>query len=476
MTATLMSYDEALASFDPVLGLRGPRRAQHRLQDVLRLLDPLRLRAEHPGVPDLPGSSRRDARGQRQGRGFRDPHRAGAELRDRRVVPLRAEELLLPRHAQKTPRPASTTSRSRTTAGPTSRWTGHDVPNPSQQIERAHMEEDTGKSLHVGGATGRIHGADYSLVDYNRAGIPLIEIVTKPIEGTGAAAPLVAKAYVAHLRELLLGLGVSEVRVERGRCVPTSTCRWGRRPESPLGTRTEARTSTRCGRSSGPCAARAAPRRDPRGGRLGPQETRHFHEDPGHHSRAREVRRGGLPLLPRARPGPGGAGPRVGRAAAGRFPSRRGSGAPGCRPSGASPTWRCATRSAPERSGLVEQTNTAGASPQAARKWWLSEIARRANEEGVELAALGDHPGPGGRNPDVRRPGRINDKLARQVFDGVLAGEGTPDEVVGKRGLAVVSDEGALSEAVDGRSRRTRTWPTRSVTGRWPQPAPSSAR
>ena len=47
------------------------------------------------------------------------------------------------------------------------------------------MEEDTGKSLHVGGATGRIHGADYSLVDYNRAGIPLIEIVTKPITGTG---------------------------------------------------------------------------------------------------------------------------------------------------------------------------------------------------------------------------------------------------------------------------------------------------
>ena len=57
------------------------------------------------------------------------------------------------------------------------------------EIERVHMEEDTGKSLHVGGATGRIHGADYSLVDYNRAGIPLIEIVTKPVEGTGALAP-----------------------------------------------------------------------------------------------------------------------------------------------------------------------------------------------------------------------------------------------------------------------------------------------
>src|SRR6202042_3251083 len=56
-------------------------------------------------------------------------------------------------------------------------------------IERVHLEEDTGKSLHVGGATGRIHGADYSLVDYNRAGIPLVEVVTKPVPGTGAAAP-----------------------------------------------------------------------------------------------------------------------------------------------------------------------------------------------------------------------------------------------------------------------------------------------
>ncbi|HEU0128831.1 MAG TPA: Asp-tRNA(Asn)/Glu-tRNA(Gln) amidotransferase GatCAB subunit B, partial [Pseudonocardiaceae bacterium] len=63
-------------------------------------------------------------------------------------------------------------------------------------IERAHMEEDTGKSLHVGGATGRIHGASHSLLDYNRAGVPLIEIVTKPIVGTGRRAPEIARAYV----------------------------------------------------------------------------------------------------------------------------------------------------------------------------------------------------------------------------------------------------------------------------------------
>ena len=84
------------------------------------------------------------------------------------------------------------------------------------EIERAHMEEDTGKSLHVGGATGRIHGADYSLVDYNRAGIPLIEIVTRPIMGAGERAPEVARAYVAQLRELIVALGVSEARMDQG--------------------------------------------------------------------------------------------------------------------------------------------------------------------------------------------------------------------------------------------------------------------
>src|SRR6058998_2820026 len=84
------------------------------------------------------------------------------------------------------------------------------------EIERAHMEEDTGKSLHVGGATRRIHGADHSLVDYNRAGIPLIEIVTRPVTGTREKAPAIARAYVAQLRELLLGLGVSDVRMEQG--------------------------------------------------------------------------------------------------------------------------------------------------------------------------------------------------------------------------------------------------------------------
>ena len=106
-------------------------------------------------------------------------------------------------------------------------------------IERAHMEEDTGKNSHRGGATGRIHGADYSLVDYNRAGIPLIEIVTTPIEGAGRYAPEVAKAYVSALRDLLRTLGVSDVRMEQGslRCDVNVSLRPS--PQDPFGTRSE---------------------------------------------------------------------------------------------------------------------------------------------------------------------------------------------------------------------------------------------
>ena len=106
-------------------------------------------------------------------------------------------------------------------------------------IERVHLEEDTGKSLHVGGATGRIQGAEYSLVDYNRAGIPLVEIVTRPVPGTGFLAPEVARAYVTELRDVLRSLDVSDVRMEEGslRCdVNTSISLIG---SGAWGTRTE---------------------------------------------------------------------------------------------------------------------------------------------------------------------------------------------------------------------------------------------
>ena len=317
-------------------------------------------------------------------------------------------------------------------------------------IERVHLEEDTGKSLHVGGSTGRIHGATHSLVDYNRAGIPLVEIVTKPVPGTGRLAPEVARAYVTELRETVRALGVSDVRMEEGslRCDVNlslnlvGAAEWGTRSETK--NVNSLRSVERAVRSEIERQAEVLSA----GGRV-VQETRHFHEDTGVTTSGREKSDAEdyryfpepdlVPVAPsrewveklRAElPEP----PRQRRA---RLQAE----------------WGFSDLEMRDTVGagaleLVTATIEAGAAPQAARKWWLSEMARRANEAGVELAELAVSPADVARVQALVDEGRINDKLARQVFDGVLAGEGTPDEVTAARGLEVVSDEGALSAAV----------------------------
>ena len=315
------------------------------------------------------------------------------------------------------------------------------------------MEEDTGKSLHVGGATGRIHGADYSLVDYNRAGIPLIEIVTKPVEGTGALAPrgrprlrhraARADALARRLRRAH-GAGLAALRRQRVAAPVAVATRWapGRRP----------RTSTRCARWSAPCATRSAGRRRvlTSGGRV-VQETRHWHEDTGtttsgrSKEQAEDYRYFPEPDLVPLAPDPAW----VEELRAG-LPE-----APAVRRGELQEEWGVTDLEMQSlvNAGavdLVESTVAAGAPADAARKWWLGELARHANERGVDLAELADHAGPGRASVvALVESGALNDKLARQVIEGVLAGEGDPDEVVAARGLAVVSDDSALLAAVD---------------------------
>jgi len=318
-------------------------------------------------------------------------------------------------------------------------------------IERVHLEEDTGKSLHMGGATGRIHGAEYSLVDYNRAGIPLVEVVTKPVTGTGAIAPDAARAYVTELRGLLRSLGVSDVRMEEGSLrndvnvslAPHGAAQWGTRTETK--NVNSLRSVERAVRFE---IERQAAVLD--AGQKVVQETRHFHEDNGITTAGRskeeaqdyryfpepdlvpvapdrdwvEQIRASLPELPAAR--------RIRLQA----------------------EWGLSDLDMTQLSNagaldLVSETVTAGASAADARKWWLGELARHANETGTDLAALPITPAQVARVSALVRAGTINDKLARQVLDGVLAGQGEPDAIVEAQGLAIVSDEGALTEAVD---------------------------
>ena len=318
-------------------------------------------------------------------------------------------------------------------------------------IERVHLEEDTGKSLHVGGATGRIHGADYSLVDYNRAGIPLVEIVTKPIEGTGANAPEVARIYVTELRDLLRSLRVSDVRMEEGslRCdVNTSLSPRG---SGVWGTRTETKNVNSL--RSVERAVRFEIERQAAvldaGGRV-IQETRHFHEDTGtttsgrSKEEAQDYRYFPEPdLVPVA---PSREWVEQVRAELPELPAARWTRLQA--------EWALSEgdMTALRNAGAFEkvaETVAAGASPSDARKWWLGELARRANEAGTDLAGLSIKPAEVARVAELVVQGALNDQLARQVLDRVLAGEGTPDEVVAARGLAVVSDEGALTAAVE---------------------------
>ncbi|HEX6921942.1 MAG TPA: Asp-tRNA(Asn)/Glu-tRNA(Gln) amidotransferase subunit GatB [Actinomycetes bacterium] len=319
------------------------------------------------------------------------------------------------------------------------------------EIERVHMEEDTGKSLHVGGATGRIHGADYSLVDYNRAGIPLIEIVTKPIVGTGALAPTVARAYVTELRELMRTLGVSDVRMEQGslRCDANVSLRPG--PDAPFGTRSETKNV-----NSLRSVERAVRHEISRqagvlgsGGRV-VQETRHWHEDTGvttpgrSKEQAEDYRYFPEPDLVPIAPDPAW----VEELRAGLPES------PAVRHRQLQQTWGLSDFEMQSlvNAGavdVVERTVAAGAPLDAARKWWLGELARTANERGTDLASLPVTPAQVARVVALVGEGALTDKLARQVIEGVLAGEGEPDEVVASRGLQVVSDDASLIAAVD---------------------------
>jgi len=316
-------------------------------------------------------------------------------------------------------------------------------------IERVHLEEDTGKSLHVGGSTGRLSGATHSLVDYNRAGIPLVEVVTKPVTGTGSRAPEVARAYVAELRDLLRGLGVSDVRMEQGslRCdVNTSLGR----PGEPWGTRTETKNvnslrsveravRTEVERQAGVLRA---------GGRV-VQETRHFSEATGATSAGRSKEEATdyryfpepdlVPVAPAAAwvaqlradlPEP----PSVRR---GQLLARLGLSGH--------------DSAAMVNAGVLDQvlaTVEAGAPAAEARNWWLGHLAQAANNAGVEPSRLPVTPAAVARVVALVADGTLTAGLARQVVEGVLAGEGDPDEVLAHRGLAVVSDEGALGAAV----------------------------
>jgi len=319
------------------------------------------------------------------------------------------------------------------------------------EIERVHMEEDTGKSLHVGGATGRIHGAEYSLLDYNRAGIPLVEIVTKMVPNTGKYAPEVARAYVAELRDILRGLGVSDVKMEQGSLRCDANVSLSPNGSGILGTRSETknvnslRSVERAVR--GEMIRHAELLND---GKKVKQETRHFQEDTGltrsgrSKEQAEDYRYFPEPdLIPVA---PDAAWIEKLRAT---LPER-----PSIRRKRLKDEWGVPDKEMEAMINadvldIVEATVLLGSDPTKARTWWLGEISRIANEKEVALTDLPIKPSDVADVVSLIASGELTDKLARQVIEGIIGGEGNAAEVVLKRGIKVVNDDGALMAAIE---------------------------
>ncbi|GGE70393.1 Asp-tRNA(Asn)/Glu-tRNA(Gln) amidotransferase subunit GatB [Nesterenkonia cremea] len=318
------------------------------------------------------------------------------------------------------------------------------------EIERAHMEEDAGKLTHAG-TSGRIQGADYSLVDYNRSGVPLIEIVTKPIVGAGERAPEIARAYVSAVRDIVKGLDISDARMERGNVRCDANVSLMPKGSTEFGTRSETKNvnSMRAVEHAVTYEIRRHAGVLSSGGSI-VQETRHWQETSRTTTSGRpksdaddyryfpepdlvpvvttqdwiERLRAELPEPPAER-------------------RRR-----------LRETWGYADKEfrdvvAADLLDEIEETVEKGASPAVARKWWMGEISRLANARDLDPAALGVAPATIIELNSLIEAGRINDKIARQVLEFHVDGEGSPEAIVEARGLEVVSDDGALSAAVE---------------------------
>lgn len=318
-------------------------------------------------------------------------------------------------------------------------------------IERAHIEDDAGKNTHVGGADGRIEGANHSLVDYNRAGVPLIEIVTKPIEGAGSRAPEIAGAYMRAIRDIVRALNISHARMEQGNMRADVNVSLRRKSTDPFGTRSETKNvnTFRGIEKTLQYEIRRQAAILSEGGEI-LQETRHWDEatqttaggrvksdaddyryfpDPDlvmlHITKEHiERMKAEMPEMPRERRN--------------RLQSEW----------GISDLEMRDILNA-DALDLVEETVKAGASAAGAKKWWLGELAREANTRGVTLEELPITPQDVAEVEKLIADGNLNDKLAKQTVACVLSGEGKPDEVVKKHGFKVMNDDGALEAAVD---------------------------
>ena len=314
-------------------------------------------------------------------------------------------------------------------------------------ITRAHMEEDTGKSLHVG-ATGRIAEAKYSLIDYNRAGIPLVEVVSEP----DIRSPIEAQRYLAELRAILLTLGVSDVRMEEGsmRCDANVSLRAP--GDGAFGTKVEIKNLNSI-RSVARALTYEIDRQEKAldAGDTVVQETRHFDENTGktHSLRSKEEAfdyryfpepdlvpieagqswidevRAQLPELPRAR-----------RA---RIAAEH----------DLTPEQATFVTASPASVEYFEALLAEGAPARDAAVWMAGELARALNTAGENIEQSRVAPKDLAQLIQAVEEVRVTLNSAKKAFQDAYASGKTPLEIVEEKGLQQVSDDNAIIAIVD---------------------------
>ena len=312
-------------------------------------------------------------------------------------------------------------------------------------ITRVHMEEDTGKTLHVG-ATGRLHGAEYSLVDYNRAGIPLLECVSEPELRSAEEA----RAYLAELRRIVLALGISDARLEEGsmRCDANVSLR----PvgHSVFGTRAEIKNVNSL-RSLGRAIEYEIARQADllTAGEEVVQETRHWDETAGVTQTLRrketvhDYRYFPDPDLVALEPDPERTQrlraelPELPAAARRRLADLDVSQA------------QALTLLDEGLGGLFDEAVSAGAPAAETANWLSNDVVGWASANGLASSEVSLRGADLAELLGLVADGTLSNKLARQVLEGVLHGEGRPRELAESRGLVQISDEGELETIVD---------------------------
>jgi aspartyl-tRNA(Asn)/glutamyl-tRNA(Gln) amidotransferase subunit B len=314
-------------------------------------------------------------------------------------------------------------------------------------IERAHMEEDTGKSTHLG-AGGRIHDAQSTLLDFNRSGTPLVEIVSRP----DLRSAIEARAYAQELRAVVAELGVSDARLEEGSIRFDANISVRAEGDETLGTKVEIKNM-----NSFRSLERAVDYEIRRqigileaGGSL-VQETRHWDEEEGVTKTMRvkegssdyryftepdlppmvldetwvEEIRAGLPELPAAR-----------RA---RYEDQ-----------GLDTELAAVLSAAPAPlRALYDEATAVGADPRKTANWITGEVTawlRRTETDPADLPLTAAHLA---ELVAIVDEGVVSVSAAKEVLEGVLAGEGSPREVAEARDLVQISDTSALESAVE---------------------------